>query len=68
MQTSPEPGTGGRLHTARASFRGWLIKMGLIPPPDELNDKERQLSGEQEQAQVDLRFHQLPRPPRSPGI
>jgi len=66
MQTSPEPGR--LLHTIRAALHGWLIKMGLLPPPDELNDKERQLSGEQEQAQVDLRFHQLPRPPRSPGI
>ena len=42
MQASPEP--GGRPHTIRAALRGWLIKMGLIPPPDELNDSEKQLT------------------------
>jgi hypothetical protein len=60
MQTSPEP--GGRLHAVRASFRGWLIKMGLITPPDELNNREQQLTEEQRQAQVDLRFHMQRRP------
>jgi len=65
MQTSPE--SGGLLHTIRAALRGWLIKMGLIPPLDELNDSEKQLTEEQRKAQLDLRFHKLPRPPRSPG-
>ena len=65
MQASPE--SSGLLHTIRAALRGWLIKMGLVPPPDELNDSEKQLTEEQSKAQLDLRFHKLPRPPRSPG-
>jgi|GEM_PF-4104565 len=65
MQTSPEPGV--RPRTIKAVLSGWLIKMGLIPPPDELNDSEKQLTDEQKQAQLDLRFHRLPRPPRGPG-
>jgi hypothetical protein len=55
MQTSPEPGR--RPHTIRASLRGWLIKIGLIPPPDKLNDSEKQLTQEQKRAQMNLRFH-----------
>ena len=66
MQASPE--SGGRPHTIRAALRGWLIKMGLIPTSGELNDSEKQLTEEQRKAQLDLRFHKLPRPPRSPRM
>ena len=55
MQTSPE--TGGRPHTIRVALRSWLIKMGLLPPPDEFNDSEKQLTEEQRKARLDLRFH-----------
>ena len=65
MQTSPK--SRGRLQTIKAAMRGWFIKIGLAPSPDELYKKDKQLNSEQEQAQVDLRFHKLPRPPRSPG-
>ena len=60
MQTSPEPGR--RPRTIKAVLSGWLIKMGLIPPPDELNDSEKQLTEEQRKAQLDLRFHQIRKP------
>jgi hypothetical protein len=60
MQTSPK--THGRLQKIKAALRGWFIKMGLIPPPDELNDSETQLSEEQRKAQMDLRNHQQRRP------
>ena len=60
MQTSPK--SYGRLQKIKAALRGWLIKIGLIPPPDESNTKEKQLNGEQEQAQRDLRFHQQRKP------
>ena len=66
MQTSPK--SRGRLHTIKAALHGWFVKIGLEPPPDDSNNKENQLTGEQEQAQVDLRFHKLPRPPRGPGM
>ena len=60
MQTSPK--SPGRLKKIKATLRGWFIKIGLEPPPDESNSKEKQLSREQEQAQRDLRFHQQRRP------
>jgi hypothetical protein len=65
MQTSPNP--RGRLQKIKAALRGWFIKIGLEPPPDELYNKEKQLSEDEAKAQLDLRFHKLPRPPRSPG-
>jgi hypothetical protein len=60
MQTSPN--SRGRLQTIKAALRGWFIKIGLEPPPDMSNNKEEQFSREQEQAQIDLRFHQQRRP------
>ena len=60
MQTPPK--SRGRLQTIKAALRGWFIKIGLEPPPDESNNKEKQLSTEQEKAQKDLRFHQQRRP------
>jgi hypothetical protein len=60
MQTSPE--SGGLLHTVKTALRGWLIKIGLQPPPDVLEFKEKGPTEEQQQAQVDLRFHQQRRP------
>jgi hypothetical protein len=65
MQTSPK--SRGRLQTIKAALRGWFIKIGLAPPPDELYNKDNQFTEDQATAQVDLRFHKLPRPPRSPG-
>ena len=60
MQTSPK--VPGRLQTIKAVLRGWFIKIGLAPPPDELYNKNKQLSSEQEQAQLDLRNHQQRKP------
>jgi len=60
MQPSPNP--RGRLQTIKATLRGWFIKIGLVPPPDVSNQKDKQLSGEQEQAQIDLRIHQQRKP------
>jgi hypothetical protein len=51
-----------RIQTIKAALRGWFIKIGLEPPPDGSNNKKEQLSREQEQAQMDLRFHQQRRP------
>jgi hypothetical protein len=45
MQTSPN--SHGRLQTIKAALRGWFIKIGLVPPPEVSNNKEKQLSGEQ---------------------
>jgi hypothetical protein len=52
----------GRLQTFKAALRGWFIKIGLEPPPIDLNSKEKQLSREQEQAQMDLHIHQQRKP------
>ena len=60
MQTSPK--SRGRLQTIKAAMRGWFIKIGLAPPPDELYNKNKQLSSEQEQAQRDLYSHQQRKP------
>ena len=60
MQTSPN--SRGRLQKIKAALRGWFIKIGLEPPPDELYNKDKRLSSEQEQAQVDLRIHQQRKP------
>ena len=60
MQTSPK--SRRRLQTIKAALRGWFIKIGLVPPPDELYNKNKQLSSEQEQAQIDLRIHQQRKP------
>ena len=60
MQTSPN--SRGRLQKIKAALRSWFIKIGLEPPPDELYNKDKQLSSEQEQAQVDLRIHQQRKP------
>ena len=60
MQTSPK--SPGRLQKIKAALRGWFIKIGLVPPPDELYNKDKQISSEQEQAQVDLRMHQQRKP------
>ena len=60
MQTSPK--SRGRLQTIKAAMRGWFIKIGLAPSPDELYNKNKQLSSEQEQAQLDLRMHQQRKP------
>jgi len=62
MQTSPE--THRRLYKIKAALHHWLIKIGLDLPPDETNNLEKHLSEEQDQARRELRFHQLPRPPR----
>jgi hypothetical protein len=44
-------------------LRGWLIRMGLIPPPKgEARSDERVLSEEQRKAQQDLLWHQLRHP------
>jgi hypothetical protein len=64
MQTSLR--SHRRFLAIKAALRGWFIKMGLIPPPEESSGADKQLSEKQEHAQIDLRFHQLPRPPRSP--
>ena len=60
MQTSPN--SRGRLQKIKAALRGWFIKIGLEPPPDESYNKEKQLSREQEQAQRDLYSHQQRKP------
>ena len=60
MQTLPK--TRGRLQTIKAALRGWFIKVGLEPPPDVYNNKEKQLSEEQRRAQMNLRFHKQRRP------
>jgi hypothetical protein len=60
MQTSPN--SPGRLKKIKAAVRGWFIKIGLEPPPDELYNKNKQLSSEQEQAQLDLHNHQQRKP------
>ena len=60
MQTSPNP--HGRLKKIKATLRDRFIKIGLVPPPDVSNQKEKQISREQEQAQRDLRFHQQRKP------
>jgi hypothetical protein len=60
MQTSPK--VRGHLQTIKAALRGWFIKIGLEPPPDESNNQDKQLSREQEQAHRDLRIHQQRKP------
>ncbi len=60
MQASPK--APGRLQKIKAALHSWFIKIGLEPPPDELYNKDKQLSSEQEQAQIDLRFHQQRKP------
>ena len=60
MQTSPK--TRGRFQSIKAALHGWFIKIGLEPPPDGPNNREEQLSREQEQAQMDLRIHQQRKP------
>lgn len=59
MKTSK---TGGLLNTVKTALRGWFIKIGLQPPPEGLDNKEIKLTEEQQQAQLDLRFHQQRRP------
>ncbi|MGZ3630716.1 MAG: hypothetical protein ACXWPS_14465 [Ktedonobacteraceae bacterium] len=60
MQTSPN--SRGRFQKIKAALRGWFIKIGLEPPPDELYNKDKQLSREQEQAQMDLHLHKQRKP------
>ena len=60
MQSSPK--TGGLHHTLKTALHGWLIKVGLQPPPNTGENKEKQPPDEQQQAQIDLRFHQQRRP------
>lgn len=44
-------------------FRGWLIKTGLVPPPQgESRPGGQELSAQQHQAQQDLTWHQLRHP------
>ncbi len=64
MQTLPK--LRARFQAMKAALQDWLIRVGLDLPPGETNNVEKHLSEEQEQARNELRFRQLPRPPRSP--
>lgn len=57
---------GKLLQTLRQSARVWLIKIGIMPPPDGMSLGETQLSGEQQDARKTLVIHTLKRPPRTP--
>lgn len=67
MLTSLLASTRKRLQGSVAPLRGWLIKIGLIPPAYE-KGAETGLSDEQRSARKDLQFHSLPRPPRFPKV
>lgn len=60
MQTSSK--SRGLLQTIKAALRGWFIKIGLEPHPGNSKYQEKQLSREQQQAQMDLRIHQQRKP------
>ena len=58
--------TSARVSNFMQSFRGWLIRVGLVPPPYEAEQSAKLLTNEQRHALERLRFLAVPRPPRSP--
>ena len=57
MHTSPLSAVRKQLQVMALTLRGWLVRVGMIPLPDERDPNETDLTDEQQNARRTLRFY-----------